>query len=58
MILCSVMLLSVIETHHTADDPVQCDAAQTGVNTIVTLRRITLQMILCSVMQLNVGLTP
>ena len=50
--------LSHIETHHTADDPVQCDAAQCGANGVVTLRRITLQMILCSVMQLNVGLTP
>ena len=49
--------LSYIETHHTADDPVQCDAAQCGADSVVTLRRITLQMILCSVMQLNVGLT-
>ena len=49
--------LSYIETHHTANDPVQCDAAQYMANVLITLRRITLQMILCSVMELNVGLT-
>ena len=47
-----------IETHHTADDPVQCDAAQCGAIVLVTLRHTTLQMILCSVMLPNVGLTP
>ena len=50
--------LSYIETHHTADDPVQCDAAQYVANDVVTWRRITLQMILCSVMRLNIGLLP
>ena len=50
--------LSHIETHHTADDPVQCDAAQCGAIALVTLRHTTLQMILRSVMQLNAGLLP
>ena len=50
--------LSHIETHHTADDPVQCDGAQCGAIALVTLRRISLQMILCSMMLPNVGLTP
>ena len=34
----------------------QCDAAQCGAIALVTLRHTTLQMILCSVMLLNVGL--
>ena len=33
----------------------QCDAAQCGAIALVTLRHTTLQMILCSVMLLNVG---
>ena len=54
---CGAITPSHIEKHHTADDPVQCDAAQCGADSVVTLRRITLQMILCSVMQLNMWLT-
>ena len=53
---CGANSRSHIETHHTADDPAQCDAAQCGAIALVTFRHITLQMILCSVMLLNVGL--